>query len=94
MHVTLRLRAANNIYFYLLTKILFARQTGFAQLSSIQTEQEKHWKVGKFGAVVNPRKYKAGGNTFVATPPPPPPTSQVFLSFFLDNKAPATHVFF
>ena len=40
-------------------------------VSNIQTEQEKHWKCGKFGVVVNPRKYKGGGEAFVATPHPP-----------------------
>ena len=39
-------------------------------VSNIQTEQEKHWKVGKL------REKVAGiGEALVAPPPPPPPTS-------------------
>ena len=35
-------------------------------VSNIQTEQEKHWKVGKLR-----EKVAGGGEALVATPPPP-----------------------
>ena len=46
-------------------------------VSNIQTEQEKHWKVGKLR-----EKVAGGGEALVATPPPSPTHLLGFSEFF------------